>query len=94
MSKIAFIGLGNMGIGMATNLVKAGHEVIAFDVSDKAKDAASAAGCTVVSDIKEAVKTVEVVIMMLPNGKIVRGVCDEIIASNFIKNFSYRLLYY
>ena len=80
MSKIAFIGLGNMGIGMATNLVKAGHEVIAFDVSDKAKDAASAAGCAVVSDIKEAVKTVEVVIMMLPNGKIVRGVCAEIIA--------------
>ena len=32
MSKIAFIGLGNMGIGMATNLVKAAHEVIAFDV--------------------------------------------------------------
>ena len=80
MSKIAFIGLGNMGIGMATNLVKAGHEVIAFDVSDKAKNAASAAGCAVVSDIKEAVKTVEVVIMMLPNGKIVRGVCAEIIA--------------
>ena len=80
MSKIAFIGLGNMGIGMATNLVKAGHEVIAFDVSDKAKDAASSAGCTVVSEIKEAVKTVEVVIMMLPNGKIVRGVCAEIIA--------------
>ena len=78
MSKVAFIGLGNMGIGMATNLVKGGHEVIAFDVSDKAKDAASAAGCAVVSDIKEAVKTVEVVIMMLPNGKIVRGVCDEI----------------
>ena len=45
MSKVAFIGLGNMGIGMATNLVKGGHEVIAFDVSDKAKDAASAAGC-------------------------------------------------
>ena len=78
MSKVAFIGLGNMGIGMATNLVKGGHEVIAFDVSDKAKDAASAAGCAVVSDIKEAVKTVEVVIMMLPNGKIVRGVFDEI----------------
>lgn len=78
MSKVAFIGLGNMGIGMATNLVKGGHEVIAFDVSDKAKDAASAAGCAVVSDIKEAVKTVEVVIMMLPNGKIVRGVCYEI----------------
>ena len=34
MSQIAFIGLGNMGIGMATNLVKAGHKVIGFDVSD------------------------------------------------------------
>jgi len=36
MSKIAFIGLGNMGIGMATNLAKAGHEVRALDISKDA----------------------------------------------------------
>ena len=36
MSTIAFIGLGNMGIGMATNLAKAGHEVRALDISKEA----------------------------------------------------------
>ena len=80
MSQIAFIGLGNMGIGMATNLVKAGHKVIGFDVSAKARDSALAAGCEVVTDIKEAVKSVDAVIMMLPNGKIVRSVCADIMS--------------
>ena len=36
MRTIAFIGLGNMGIGMATNLAKAGHEVRALDISKEA----------------------------------------------------------
>jgi len=80
MSQIAFIGLGNMGIGMATNLVKAGHKVIGFDVSAKARDSALAAGCEVVTDVKEAVKSVDAVIMMLPNGKIVRSVCADIMS--------------
>jgi len=38
MTKIAFIGLGHMGGGMAPNLVKAGHDVAAFDLSDEAED--------------------------------------------------------
>jgi 3-hydroxyisobutyrate dehydrogenase len=80
MSQIAFVGLGNMGIGMATNLVKAGHKVIGFDISAKARDSALAAGCEVVTDVKEAVKSVDAVIMMLPNGKIVRSVCADIMS--------------
>ena len=44
--KIAFIGLGNMGGGMAANLVKAGHEVRAFDLSEAALAAARDAMAT------------------------------------------------
>ena len=43
--KIAFIGLGNMGGGMAANLVKAGHEVHAFDLSEDALARAKENGC-------------------------------------------------
>ena len=45
MSTIAFIGLGNMGIGMATNLAKAGHDVRALDISEEAVVRAVSAGC-------------------------------------------------
>ena len=44
MARIGFIGLGNMGSGMAANLVKAGHQVIAFDLSQAAMEKAVAAG--------------------------------------------------
>ena len=40
MARVAFIGLGNMGGGMAANLAKAGHEVIAFDLSRDALERA------------------------------------------------------
>lgn len=72
--RIAFIGLGNMGGGMAANLVKAGHEVCAFDLSDAALNAAHQNGCTVFSDARAAVNGVDGVVAMLPNGKIVEGV--------------------
>ena len=45
MSRIAFIGLGNMGAGMAANLAKAGHDVAAFDIAAAAVDRAVTAGC-------------------------------------------------
>jgi 3-hydroxyisobutyrate dehydrogenase len=44
MSKLAFIGLGNMGGPMAANLVKAGHQVVGFDLVGSLRDAAAAAG--------------------------------------------------
>ena len=69
--KIAFIGLGNMGGGMAANLVKAGHEVRAFDLSDAALDAAKAKGCVPFKAATEAVQGVHAVVTMLPNGAIV-----------------------
>ena len=72
--KIAFIGLGNMGGGMAANLVKAGHSVNAFDLSAEALERAEANGCTAFSAVREAVADVDAVVSMLPNGKIVDGV--------------------
>jgi 3-hydroxyisobutyrate dehydrogenase len=69
--KIAFIGLGNMGGGMAANLVKAGHEVRAFDLANEALDRAAEHGCSVFGSIAEAVADAEAVVSMLPNGQIV-----------------------
>jgi 3-hydroxyisobutyrate dehydrogenase len=64
--KIAFIGLGHMGGGMAPNLAKAGHEVRAFDLSEEALEAAVGAGCSRAGSTEEACKDAEVVITMLP----------------------------
>ena len=72
--KIAFIGLGNMGGGMAANLAKAGHEVRAFDLSEAALKHAVDAGCTGFGSAREAVQGVDAVVSMLPNGQIVEAV--------------------
>jgi len=72
--KIAFIGLGNMGGGMAANLVKAGHEVHAFDLSPEALARAKDNGCATYTSVREAVQGAEAVVSMLPNGKIVESV--------------------
>ncbi len=78
--KIAFIGLGNMGGGMAANLVKAGHEVRAFDLSEPALAAAREAGCATSATAKEACAGAEAVVSMLPNGQIVKQVYwDDVI---------------
>jgi 3-hydroxyisobutyrate dehydrogenase len=72
--KIAFIGLGNMGGGMAANLVKAGHEVHAFDLSAEALTRAKENGCATYTSVREAVQGAEAVVSMLPNGAIVDSV--------------------
>jgi len=69
MAKIAFIGLGHMGGGMAPNLAKAGHKVHAFDLSEEALAHAIAGGCARAGSTEEAVKDAEAVITMLPAGK-------------------------
>ena len=69
MAKIAFIGLGHMGGGMAPNLAKAGHEVRAFDLSEEALNAAVEKGCTGAASAEDAVKDAEVVVTMLPAAK-------------------------
>ena len=69
MARIAFIGLGHMGGGMAPNLVKAGHNVRAFDLSDAALDAAVGAGCDRSGSTEEACEGADVIVTMLPAGR-------------------------
>ncbi|MBA3669922.1 MAG: 3-hydroxyisobutyrate dehydrogenase [Sphingomonas sp.] len=72
--KIAFIGLGNMGGGMAANLAKAGHEVTAFDLAEPAIERARGNGCAIATSAAEAVAGADAVVTMLPAGKHVAGV--------------------
>ena len=74
MTKIAFIGLGNMGSGMCANLCKAGHEVRAFDLNAEAVKAAEGHGANAAATIADAVKDAEIVVTMLPAGKHVLAV--------------------
>lgn len=79
MANIAFIGLGNMGGPMVANLVKGGHTVTAFDLVASARDQAKADGAAIGESAVAAVKGAEVVITMLPAGKHVLGVWNEVV---------------
>jgi 3-hydroxyisobutyrate dehydrogenase len=74
MATITFIGLGNMGGPMASNLLKAGHDLTVFDLSESAVRALMDEGAKTRSTILEAVENAEVVISMLPAGQHVETV--------------------
>jgi 3-hydroxyisobutyrate dehydrogenase len=74
MAKIGFIGLGNMGLPMAQNLLKAGHEVQGFDMSPAQILALTASGGQAAAGVKAASSGAEIVITMLPAGQHVRDV--------------------
>jgi 3-hydroxyisobutyrate dehydrogenase len=82
MARIAFIGLGHMGSGMAPNLAKAGHEVRAFDLVPEAVEKAAQGGCLAAGSAAGAVKDADVVITMLPAAKHVRAVYENDVAPN------------
>lgn len=71
--KIGFFGVGNMGGPMAINLVKAGHEVTAYDLVPALLEAVAAEGVTTARSAAEALDGAELVISMLPSGKAVSG---------------------
>ncbi len=77
MTRIAFIGLGNMGSGMAARQVVGGREVHAFDLSEAAMKKAVGAGAQAAGSIAKAVEGADAVITMLPAGPHVRKVYDE-----------------
>ena len=77
MTKIGFIGLGNMGGPMAANLAKAGHDVTATDLSISAMDRAVEAGCKRGESVAATVRDADVVVSMLPAGAHVRSVYTE-----------------
>jgi len=72
--RIGFIGLGNMGAPMAKNLAKAGHDVTGFDPAGVSVEGVASADST-----EGAVRGMDAVITMLPNGEIVRAVHDDIV---------------
>src|SRR3954452_8827083 len=73
MARIGFIGLGNMGLPMAQNLVKAGHAVRGFDVTNVAVERANAAGVGASGDLAQCVRDADLVLTMLPEGRHVRS---------------------
>jgi 3-hydroxyisobutyrate dehydrogenase len=74
MATVGFIGLGNMGGPMAANLVKAGHTVHGFDLSEEAKAKLVEAGGTVSGSAADAISGADVVVTMLPAGRHVEAV--------------------
>lgn len=72
--EIGFIGLGNMGGPMAANLLKAGHSLTVFDLSETALQAAVDAGARTAASPREVATTSEVVITMLPAATHVKAV--------------------
>jgi 3-hydroxyisobutyrate dehydrogenase len=79
MGTVAFIGLGNMGLPMALNLVRAGHGVAGFDLSPAARQAAGEGGICVAASAVESVRGADVIITMLPAGRHVLAVWEEIV---------------
>ena len=62
MARIGFVGLGNMGGHMARNLVKAGHQVKGFDLSEEALNFAVQAGVAAATSVQDAACDVDVVV--------------------------------
>ena len=79
MATIAFIGLGNMGGPMAANLVKAGYKVVAFDLVEASRNQAKNDGAAVAESAAAAVKGADTVVTMLPAGKHVLTVWNEVV---------------
>ena len=69
MATIGFVGLGTMGLCMARNLIKNGHQVIGFDFSKTAMNAHTKNGGKLASSAAEAAQNANFAITMLPNGK-------------------------
>lgn len=75
MAKIGFVGLGHMGLPMAMNLVKAGHQVTGYDIQQTALQLFSHAGGMIAQNLHEAAEEKDVLITMLQNGPQVVNVC-------------------
>jgi len=78
MTTVAFIGLGNMGLPMAKNLLGADITVKGFDLSADARDQVAASGGSAFDSVHDAVEHADVVITMLPSAKIVESVYADV----------------
>ncbi|TGE86610.1 MULTISPECIES: NAD(P)-dependent oxidoreductase [Rhizobium/Agrobacterium group] len=93
-TRVAFIGLGAMGLPMAQHLVSAGFDVSGFDLSEAARGNLAAAGGRAGTSVADTMIGAGFVITMLPNGKIVReailgaGACDGLTGNAIIIDMS------
>jgi len=82
---VAFIGLGNMGGGMAANLAAKGYFVRAFDLSPEALEKARLAGCAAAGSAAQAVSGADVVVTMLPAGQHVASVYRDVVFTGAVR---------
>ena len=75
MARIGFVGLGHMGLPMAINLLKAGHQVMGFDREQVPMNALKKAGGSLASTLQDVALEQDVVITMLQTGEQVKSVC-------------------
>ena len=81
MKKIGFVGLGNMGARMVTNLLDANYEVTGYDINEEFVKQLLPKGLKKASDLNDISKETDIIITMLPNGEIVEEVIDRIVDS-------------
>ena len=81
MTQIGFIGLGNMGARMVTNLLNSNYEVIGYDINEEFVKQLLPRGLKKISNLNDMSKDIDIIITMLPNGEIVEEVLDSIIDS-------------
>lgn len=74
MARVGFIGVGNMGSLMARNLIRAGHSLKVYDLSEEAVNFVVQSGAKAASSVQDAAKGVDFVVTMLPMGANVRAV--------------------
>merc|ERR1740123_247017 len=77
-SRVGFIGLGQMGIGMASQLAKQGHSVMGFDVNQPSLDKAAGMGITPASSVEEVGRNCQTIVTMLRTADQVEGVYSEL----------------
>ena len=81
MARIAFVGLGNMGVPMAANLVRAGHEVVGFDLIRANCERGAGEGVTIAASAREAAERADALVTMLPAGRHVLSVYEDVAPS-------------
>lgn len=79
MKKVGFIGLGNMGANMVTNLLKANYDVIGYDINEQLTEKLLPKGLKKARNLKDISRDTEIIITMLPNGDIVEEVYESMI---------------
>ena len=96
LGKIGFAGIGAMGTPMSTNLIKAGHKLVLFDIDAKKAQAVAATNeCEVAASLADMASKSDTVITMLPDGKLVHkallgpgGICETLKPGSLIIDMS------